>query len=196
MTGRLRSTRAGGQCVVEARHVVVGGFIGARLRYLGNWADPDETTETLELRLAIALLITALVVAPPSTARADPLLTYPLKIKGHAIRVEVANTPQTRQTGLMFRNKLSENQGMAFVYEAEDRHAMWMKNTLIPLSVAFIDRNGRIINIEDMVPQSEDTHMAAAPAAYSLEMNQGWFKKRGIKKGDLVQGLDRLPPSQ
>ena len=148
------------------------------------------------MRLDIALLITALVIAPPSTAHADPLLTYPLKIKGHAIRVEAANTSQTRQTGLMFRNSLSENQGMAFVYEAEDRHAMWMKNTLIPLSVAFIDRNGRIINIEDMEPQSEDTHMAAAPAAYSLEMNLGWFKKRGIKKGDLVQGLDRLPPSQ
>jgi uncharacterized protein len=148
------------------------------------------------LRPAIAFLITALVLALPSTARADPLFTYPLKIKGHAIRVEVANTPQTRQTGLMFRNNLSESQGMVFVYEAEDRHAMWMKNTLIPLSVAFIDRHGRIINIEDMEPQTEDTHMAAAPAAYSLEMNQGWFKKRGIKKGDLVQGLDRLPPSQ
>ena len=182
--------------MVDAGHVLVGGFIGPRLGYLSNRANLDETTETLELRLAIALLIATLVLAPPDTTRADPLLTYPLKIKGHPIRVEVANTPQTRQTGLMFRNTLSENQGMVFVYEVEDLHAMWMKNTLIPLSVAFIDRRGRIINIEDMEPQSEDTHMAAAPAAYSIEMNQGWFKKLGIKKGDLVQGLQRLPPSQ
>jgi uncharacterized membrane protein (UPF0127 family) len=129
-------------------------------------------------------------------ARADPLLTYPLKVKGHAIRVEVANTPDTRRSGLMFRASLPDNQGMLFVYEAEDRHAMWMKNTLVPLSVAFIDRAGRIINIEDMQPQTEDTHMAAARAAFSLEMNRGWFEQRGIKRGDRVQGLERLPPSQ
>ena len=148
------------------------------------------------MRLALALLTAALTCHAPSTAHADPLLTYPLKIKGHTIRVEVANTPETRRTGLMFRDRLPENQGMLFVYEAEDRHAMWMKNTLLPLSVAFIDRAGRILNIEDMQPQTEDTHMAAAPAAYSLEMNQAWFKKRGIKQGDRVHGLERLPPSQ
>lgn len=148
------------------------------------------------MRLALALLLTALALHTPGTARADPLLTYPLKIKGHAIRVEVANTTDTRRTGLMFRDSLPESQGMLFVYEAEDRHAMWMKNTLLPLSVAFIDRSGRILNIEDMQPQTEDTHMAAAPAAYSLETNQGWFKKRGIKRGDRVEGLERLPPSQ
>jgi uncharacterized membrane protein (UPF0127 family) len=148
------------------------------------------------LRLAFALLVAALALHTPGAARADPLLTYPLKIKGHAIRVEVANTPDTRRTGLMFRDSLPENQGMLFLYEAEDRHAMWMKNTLLPLSVAFIDRTGRILNIEDMQPQTEDTHMAAAAAAYSLEMNQGWFRKRGIKRGDRVEGIERLPPSQ
>jgi uncharacterized membrane protein (UPF0127 family) len=148
------------------------------------------------LRLALALLFAALALHTPGTARADPLLTYPLKIKGHAIRVEVANTMESRRTGLMFRDSLGQSQGMLFVYEAEDRHAMWMKNTLLPLSVAFIDRAGRILNIEDMQPQTEDSHMAAAPAAYSLEMNQGWFKKRGIKRGDRVEGLERLPPSQ
>jgi uncharacterized protein len=148
------------------------------------------------LRLALAFLTAALAFHALGTAYADPLLTYPMKIKGHAIRVEVANTPESRRTGLMFRDRLPENQGMLFVYEAEDRHAMWMKNTLLPLSVAFIDRAGRILNIEDMQPQTEDTHMAVAPAAFSLEMNQGWFKKRGIKHGDRVQGMERLPPSQ
>ena len=146
------------------------------------------------MRLALALLFAALAWHAP--AGADPLLTYPLKIKGHAIRVEVANTPDTRRTGLMFRDSLPESQGMLFVYEAEDRHAMWMKNTLLPLAVAFIDHSGRILNIEEMQPQTEDTHTAAAPAAYSLEMNQAWFKKRGIKRGDRVEGLERLPPSQ
>jgi hypothetical protein len=146
------------------------------------------------LRLATALLAAALTVS--GAGRADPLLTYPLTIKGHAIRAEVANTPNTRSTGLMFRRSMPENQGMLFVYENEERHAMWMKNTLIPLSVAFIDRGGRIINIEDMQPQTEDTHAAQERAAYSLEMNQGWFKKRGIRKGDLVRGLERVPPSE
>jgi hypothetical protein len=108
----------------------------------------------------------------------------------------VANTEDTRRTGLMFRDALAENQGMLFVYETQGRHAMWMKNTLIPLSVAFIDRSGRIINIEDMQPQTEDAHGARANAAFSLETNQGWFKRRGIKAGDRVQGLERVPPSQ
>ena len=146
------------------------------------------------MRLATALLTAALTLS--GAGRADPLLTYPLAIKGHAIRVEVANTPNTRSTGLMFRRSLPENQGMLFVYENEERHAMWMKNTLIPLSVAFIDRGGRIINIEDMQPQTEDTHAAQESAAYSLEMNQGWFKQRGIRRGDRVRGLERVPPSE
>jgi len=148
------------------------------------------------LRLGAAVIFAALAFQAPGAVRADPLLTYPLKIKGHAIRVEVANTEDTRRTGLMFRDALPENQGMLFVYETEGRHAMWMKNTLIPLSVAFIDRSGRIINIEDMQPQTEDTHGAQASAAFSLEANRGWFTKRGIKAGDRVQGLERVPPSQ
>jgi uncharacterized membrane protein (UPF0127 family) len=149
-----------------------------------------------QLRLAAATLICALALHAPAAVWADPLLTYSLKIKGHVIRVEVANTEDSRRTGLMFRDALGENQGMLFVYETEGRHAMWMKNTLIPLSVAFIDRSGRIINIEDMQPQTEDAHGARASAAFSLETSQGWFKKRGIKAGDRVQGLERVPPSQ
>jgi hypothetical protein len=146
--------------------------------------------------LAATAVIAALALQLPAAGWADPLLTYPLKIKGHVIRVEVANTEDTRRTGLMFRDALAENQGMLFVYETQGRHAMWMKNTLIPLSVAFIDRSGRIINIEDMQPQTEDAHGARANAAFSLETNQGWFKRRGIKAGDRVQGLERVPPSQ
>jgi uncharacterized membrane protein (UPF0127 family) len=93
----------------------------------------------------------------------------------------------------MFRRQLGENSGMVFVYESEGRWAMWMKNTYVPLSVAFIDRNGRILNIEDMQPLTLDSHQSAGPAKYALEMNQGWFAKRGIQPGARVEGLEKLP---
>jgi len=147
----------------------------------------------MNLRLFWALLTAALALQLASSSPADPLLTYSLRIKGHALRAEVANDEESRRTGLMYREHMGENSGMLFIYEAEGRHAMWMKNTLIPLSVAFIDRRGRIINIEDMEPQTEDAHGARSPAAYALEMNQGWFKKRGLKAGDKVEGLEKVP---
>src|SRR5262245_23382786 len=126
------------------------------------------------------------------TATADPLLTYPLKIRGHEIRAELAHTEATRRQGLMHRERLAENGGMIFVYPVPEMTAMWMKNTPVPLSVAFIDARGRILNIEDMQPLTEDAHASRGPAAYSLEMNRGWFAKRGIKAGDRVEGLGGL----
>jgi uncharacterized membrane protein (UPF0127 family) len=147
-----------------------------------------------QLRLAAAVVICALGLQAPGRIWADPLLTYPLKIKGHVIRVEVANTEEARRIGLMFRDALDENQGMLFVYETEGKHAMWMKNTLIPLSVAFLDDNGTIINIENMAPQTEDTHCAARPARYALEMDRGWFAARGIKPGTKLGGMEKLRP--
>jgi uncharacterized membrane protein (UPF0127 family) len=138
-----------------------------------------------------ACLLAALFAAPAT--RADPLLTYPLKIKGHTLRAELARTEEEKRTGLMFRRQLGENSGMVFVYESEGSWAMWMKNTYVPLSVAFIDRNGRILNIEDMQPQTLDSHQSAGPAKYALEMNQGWFAKRGIQPGARVEGLEKLP---
>jgi uncharacterized protein len=173
-----------------------GRFLQLRLGYLSPPPQRAAQDGEDDLRFAAAALVAVLAFHAPSLSRADPLLTYPLKIKGHVIRVELANTEGTRRTGLMFRQALPENEGMLFVYEVEGKHAMWMKNTLIPLSVAFIDRSGRIINIEDMQPQTEDAHGAQASAAFSLETNQGWFKKRGIRAGDRVQGLERVPPSR
>ena len=131
-----------------------------------------------------------------STTPADPLLTYPLRIKNHEIRAESANTEESRLRGLMFRDRLGDNSGMVFSYPKAGVNAMWMKNTRIPLSVAFIDRNGRILNIENMQPFSEQAHSSAGEAAYALEMNRGWFSKRAIKTGDRVEGLHRLPPPQ
>lgn len=144
-------------------------------------------------RALVGLGLAAALLLASGLARADPLLTYPLKIKGHGLRAELANTEETRRTGLMHRRSMADNQGMLFVYEQPGLHAMWMKNTLIPLSVAFLDRDGRIINIEDMQPETLDAHGAAAEASYSLEMNQGWFAKRGIKPGDRVEGLKTIP---
>ncbi len=143
------------------------------------------------LRVKRFLLI--LLLLPTVVAHADPLLTYPLKIKGHVLRAELARTEEEKRTGLMQRRRLGENAGMLFVYEREAIWAMWMKNTYIPLSVAFLASDGTILNIEDMEPLSEDTHQAAAPARYALEVNRGWFAKRGIKRGDRVEGLGKLP---
>ena len=144
------------------------------------------------MRVSFAVLVLLSCLQANGVA-ADPLLTYPLKINGHSIRAEVANSEEDRRMRLMFRKSLAENQGMLFIYEKEGRYAMWMKNTNVALSVAFIDRNGAILNIEDMEPQTEDSHGSKGVAKFSLEMNQGWFKKRGIKKGDHVAGLERIP---
>jgi uncharacterized membrane protein (UPF0127 family) len=110
----------------------------------------------------------------------------------HLIRAEVANTMGTRSQGLMQRQSMAQGAGMVFVFDAPATHCMWMKNTLIPLSVAFIDERGEIVNIADMQPLDETTHCATRPVRYALEMNQGWFKKRGISAGMPIKGLEQF----
>jgi uncharacterized membrane protein (UPF0127 family) len=95
--------------------------------------------------------------------------------------------------GLMHRKSMPQHHGMLFVFPQANTHCMWMRNTLLPLSVAFLDENGIVINVEDMQPQTEDSHCARRLARYALEMNLGWFRERGLKKGDPVRGIDRLP---
>ena len=112
----------------------------------------------------------------------------------HLIRAEVADSMGTRMEGLMHRKSMPEGAGMVFVFDELAPHCMWMKNTLIPLSVAFIDQAGAIINIADMQPHSEQSHCAARPARYALEMNKGWFAQRGIKPGARLRGLEKLSP--
>jgi uncharacterized membrane protein (UPF0127 family) len=112
----------------------------------------------------------------------------------HRIEAEVAATNENRQVGLMNRKAMPAQRGMVFAFTHENAHCMWMRNTYIPLSVAFIDADGVIINIEDMQPQTEINHCAKKPARYALEMNQGWFAQRGIKPGARLGGLERLPP--
>lgn len=145
--------------------------------------------------LSLPIVVPALLLSASSLC-ADPLLSYPLQIGNHSIRAEIANTPESRTSGLMFRRQLADSSGMIFVFPQPRRVSMWMKNTLIPLSVAFIDAQGRIVNIEEMQPHSEQTHSSDGKATYALEMNQGWFKKRGIRKGQQVSGLDKLPAAK
>lgn len=116
-----------------------------------------------------------------------------LSIGMYRIQAELAATPQHRQVGLMNRPSMPAQRGMVFVFTHDARHCMWMKNTLIPLSVAFADAEGRILNIADMTPHSEESHCAAAPARYALEMNQGWFAERGLAEGSSIRGLEKLP---
>ena len=116
-----------------------------------------------------------------------------LTIAGHKLTAEVAANNPDRMQGLMHRRMMPENRGMVFVFTDEAQHAMWMKNTFIPLSVAFIDSKGIITNIEDMKPHTEEAHPAVKPVRYALEMNVGWFAKRGIKAGAKIEGLEKAP---
>lgn len=119
-----------------------------------------------------------------------------LSVGMYRVQAEVAIDDATRQRGLMFRRSMPDNQGMLFVFPLRATHCMWMKNTLLPLSVAFLDEEGRIINIEDMDPQTETNHCADKPARYALEMNHGWFKQRGFGAGTLLRGIERAPAPQ
>ena len=109
----------------------------------------------------------------------------------HLIRAELAADDPSRMRGLMFRKSLGPNQGMLFVFDEATTHCMWMKNTEVPLSVAFLDEQAQVINIADMTPHSEESHCAERPARYALEMQRGWFAARGIKPGFAIRGIVR-----
>jgi hypothetical protein len=135
------------------------------------------------MRTVLALLALA---AAPALAQ-NPVAQ--LNAGMHLIRAEVVSDPGTRAQGLMHRKSLAQNAGMLFVFDEQAPQCMWMKNTLIPLSVAFIDDNGAIVNIADMEPHSETSHCATRPVRYALEMNRGWFAARGIKPGTRLGGV-------
>ena len=145
-------------------------------------------------RKIFALLSVAAGIAA-SVAFAQ-LPTLELSAGIHLIRAEVAYTFETRAQGLMFRKHLGPNEGMVFVFPQAEPHCMWMKNTLIPLSVAFVDDKGKIVSISDMQPQTETSHCAAAPAKYALEMPGGWFATKGIRSGGTIQGLNKAPAAR
>ena len=143
-------------------------------------------------RLLLALTLAAAAASAPAQTAA--LRTIELGAGMHLIHAELADSFATRMQGLMHRTSLPPNGGMLFVFDEEAMHCMWMKNTLIPLSVAFLDAGGAIINIADMRPQTEQSHCASRPARYALEMTQGWFAQRGLRAGTRLRGLEKLAP--
>ena len=139
-----------------------------------------------------AVLAGLMLCFGPALAQQTSLPTATLNAGIHVIQAEVAGNAATRSQGLMRRKAMAQGAGMLFLFDESAAHCMWMKNTLIPLSVAFIDERGQIVNIADMQPLDETSHCASRPARYALEMNQGWFRKRGIAAGAVIQGLERF----
>ena len=138
------------------------------------------------------LLAAAFLFAMNATHAAE-LPTVPLTIGTHKLMAEIARTPDQQSVGLMNRFSLKPDHGMLFVYERNEPLSFWMRNTYIPLSIAFNAPDGRIVNIEDMKPQTDETHWSRGPAMYALEMKKGWFAERGIGPGAVVKGI---PPRQ
>lgn len=129
------------------------------------------------------------------SAFALPVIT--LEIAGNKVQVEVADTPQTMASGLMHRKSMPENAGMLFVFASERQASFWMRNTYIPLDIAYLDRAGRVKEIHSAQPLNESPIVSASTQiAYALEMNQGWFANRGIPPGTAIKGLPAFPPRQ
>ena len=141
------------------------------------------------LRQTLVLLVCLATWA--ALAQQNPQLQLPRAKLGagmHVLDVQLAQTPEQRQIGLMWRKEMPQHEGMLFVFEQAATQCFWMRNTLIPLSAAFLADDGTIVNIADMRPQSDDSHCSEKPVRYVLEMNVGWFAKRQIKAGFKLSG--------
>ena len=135
---------------------------------------------------ALLLLGIAMPVWPQEGPQKLPSVT--LNAGMHNIQAEVAQTPDERSIGLMFRKSMGANEGMLFAFEQPATQCFWMKNTLLPLSIAFVAADGTVVNIDDMKPQTLDSHCSVKEVPFVLEMNAGWFAKRGIKVGFKLKG--------
>ncbi|HKX93994.1 MAG TPA: DUF192 domain-containing protein [Methylibium sp.] len=143
------------------------------------------------MRRALLLLLLALATLPCAAQEAgtpQKLEAIRLNAGMHLISAELARTPQQRAVGLMHRRELGANAGMLFVFEQPGRQCFWMKNTPLPLSIAFLKDDGEVVDIADMQPNSLQLTCSASPVRVALEMNQGWFAKRGIKPGSRLGG--------
>lgn len=136
----------------------------------------------------LASLLFALAAAPVSAQQPQQLQMLTLSAGMHNVHAQVAATPDQRQVGLMYRREMPANEGMLFVFEDRSVQCFWMRNTLLPLTIAFIADDGTIVNLADMKPMSEDSHCSNKPVRYALEMNAGWFAKRGIGPGFKLGG--------
>jgi len=156
----------------------------------------------LMLRLAVAFLALWLIITIGRQALGQTVWSLnqahastsgqgvvELTLAGRRLAAELADTPELRSRGLMYRTDLGPDQGMLFIFDQAERHCMWMRNTPLPLSVAFIDASGKIINLADMTPFSDTAHCATRPARYAVETRQGWFARNGVGPGDRVRGI-------
>ena len=146
-----------------------------------------------KLRLDIKRLMASVLLVTSFAAQAQDspqlnLERIKLAAGMHRLDVQVAATPEQRQIGLMFRKEMPQHEGMIFIFDQPAQQCFWMKNTLLPLSAAFIADDGTIVNIEDMKPLVLDSHCSAKPVRYVLEMNKGWFAKKGVQAGSKLQG--------
>lgn len=146
-----------------------------------------------------SFLALSFVVLAPARSQIPPPQVLPavtLIANGHNISAEVADSPDKREVGLMNRFSLRPDSGMLFVFQKAEPLSFWMKNTYIPLSIAFMDSSGRILNIENMAPQTETPHWSNGAALYALEMRKGWFVDNGVAVGDHIEGVDRAAKSR
>ena len=134
-----------------------------------------------------------LIASATVLAQASALPLVELTAGFHRIEAEVAANQADRSQGLMHRKSLPPNGGMIFVFPVSSTHCFWMRNTPLPLSIAFLDEKGQIINVDEMAPETESNHCAAKPARFALEMNAGWFKAKGLKAGMSIGGVGKLP---
>lgn len=142
-------------------------------------------------KLSIRLLCLLFLATGSAWSQESPQLQLPrvtLSAGMHLIQAQVAATPQERAVGLMFRKDMPVNEGMLFAFEQPSEQCFWMKNTLLPLTAAFVSDDGTIVNLADMQPQSLASHCSTKPVRFVLEMNKGWFDKRGLKAGSKLSG--------
>ena len=140
------------------------------------------------LLATLAMLALGLFAVRASGCRASDsgLPVIKLQVGAHTVHAEIASTEAQRARGLMYRRKMGKNDGMLFVYPRPEPLSFWMKNTYLPLTIAYIDKRGKIVHLEDMQPHTTASHPSPKPVPYALEMNQGWFEKNGVNVGDMV----------
>ncbi len=159
------------------------------MRPMNNCHMPFTTaTRAIKTLLSAIAFLGSTAVIAQNTPQLDLQRTM-LTAGMYQITAQVALTPQQREIGLMFRKDMPQQEGMIFIFEEASLQCFWMKNTLLPLTAAFVADDGTIVNLADMKPQTTDSHCSTKPVRYVLEMNQGWFAKKGIKAGTRLGGV-------
>jgi uncharacterized protein len=150
----------------------------------------SEARQRAAARLRHAGLLGALLAFAVCAQAQQPqsLPTTTLSVGMHNIKAQVALTPVQRHTGLMFRREMATHEGMLFIFEYPESQCFWMRNTPLPLSIAFLADDGTVEQLADMKPHDDNTHCSTKPVRFALEMNQGWFAKRGVKPGTKIAG--------